>query len=233
MSRTARLSYASFPFITATFADFLLSQDPRSNKDASSDESGSEGDKTDSDSGSEQSGSDDDEFDDGFPRTPTKSSARRGRQLPTPSSSRGRRSTTSTPTKKRGRPAKSTSTAETGRAAKRRRFASSTTKASTSLSGAHNPLPPLLSASHLSSLTPFERAKALLHVSATPEALPCREDQRERIRTFLGDAILGRTGGCLYVHGVPGTGKTATVHSVVRELQGDPVRWIGLSFFLR
>jgi len=26
------------------------------------------------------------------------------------------------------------------------------------------------------------------------------------------------------VHGVPGTGKTATVHSVVRELQNDPVR---------
>lgn len=26
------------------------------------------------------------------------------------------------------------------------------------------------------------------------------------------------------IHGVPGTGKTATVHSVVRELQNDPVR---------
>ncbi|GAA5933067.1 origin recognition complex subunit 1 [Sporobolomyces koalae] len=87
----------------------------------------------------------------------------------------------------------------------------------------HNPIPPLLSASYLASLpTPIERAKALLHVSATPDSLPCREEQRDKIRQFVEDAVWSRSGGCLYVHGVPGTGKTATVHSVVRELQKDP-----------
>ncbi|GAA5894655.1 hypothetical protein JCM6882_006648 [Rhodosporidiobolus microsporus] len=191
--------------------------DPRSHhSDASSDDGeGSDGEDTAS------SGSEDDEeasdSDDGFPRTPTKrgrAAAIRVRQLPTPSSSGG---------KKRGRPSASSkaTTSTAGRAAKRRRSASNKSANSSASGGAHNPLPPLLSASHLSSLTPFERAKALLHVSATPESLPCREEQREEIRQFLGDAILGRTGGCLYVHGVPGTGKTATVHSVVRELQGD------------
>ncbi|GAA5822726.1 hypothetical protein JCM11251_004357 [Rhodosporidiobolus azoricus] len=189
--------------------------DPRRHRaNASSEEDdGSDGEQTASDSGSDDDEEEAGDSDDGFPRTPTKRgrSGRTARQLPTPSSSG----------KKRGRPAK-TATKPVGRAAKRRRFASNKkTISSSPAAGQHNSLPPLLSASHLSSLTPFERAKALLHVSATPESLPCREDQREEIRQFLGDAILGRTGGCLYVHGVPGTGKTATVHSVVRELQGD------------
>ena len=70
-------------------------------------------------------------------------------------------------------------------------------------------------------LGPFEQAKALLHVSATPEVLPCRDTQRNLIKDLLGDAVLGQTGTCIYIHGVPGTGKTATVHSVVRELQQD------------
>ncbi|GAA5966817.1 hypothetical protein JCM21900_006099 [Sporobolomyces salmonicolor] len=165
----------------------------------------------------EVSGSEDSD-DEHVPRTPTKS-RKRNQQLPTPSSSRtGRkaRSSTSSPTK-RTRPSVTTTTV---RAAKRRRFTAKSAEASAS---AHNPLPPLLSAAYLASLpSALERAKALLHVSATPESLPCREEQRERIRQFVGDAVLGRTGGCLYVHGVPGTGKTATVHSVVRELQNDP-----------
>ncbi|ORY37703.1 P-loop containing nucleoside triphosphate hydrolase protein, partial [Leucosporidium creatinivorum] len=69
---------------------------------------------------------------------------------------------------------------------------------------------------------PFSQAQALLHVSATPEFLPCREKQREEISGILGDGIISGSGTCLYIHGVPGTGKTATVHSVVRELQKDP-----------
>ncbi|GAA5848114.1 hypothetical protein JCM8547_004414 [Rhodosporidiobolus lusitaniae] len=191
--------------------------DPRSNASDASSDSGSEGDRADSDSSAEDD-DEDLESDNDFPRTPTKR-GRRTSHLPTPSSSsrRGRPSASTTSPSKRPAAPKAT-----GRAAKRRKFASSKSSLTASSSSSHNPLPPLLSSTHLASLTPFERAKALLHVSATPEALPCREEQRERIYNFLGDAILGRTGGCLYVHGVPGTGKTATVHSVVRELQNDP-----------
>ncbi|KAG0665810.1 Origin recognition complex, subunit 1 [Rhodotorula mucilaginosa] len=158
--------------------------------------------------------SDDDEEDDSLV-TPTKK--HRSQQLLTPSSSG---------TRKRGRSSIQTSPTEKVPPVKRRKVQQRKKKKNASApaigsGSSHNPLPPLLQAAHLESLTPFERAKALLHVSATPEALPCREEQREQIRSFLEDSILGRSGGCLYIHGVPGTGKTATVHSVVRELQND------------
>lgn len=173
---------------------------------------------------SQAGGSSDEDFDsdneeDNSPVTPTKK--QRPQQLLTPSSSGNR---------KRGRSTIQTSLTDKARPVKRRKVQQrkNNKNASTLATGgggsSHNPLPPLLQAAHLESLTPFERAKALLHVSATPEALPCREEQREQIRCFLEDSILGRSGGCLYIHGVPGTGKTATVHSVVRELQNDEVR---------
>ncbi|BGO89446.1 hypothetical protein NBRC10512_006633 [Rhodotorula toruloides] len=179
-------------------------EDAFKDRDSSSSdsESGTAGDESEDGSASE---------DESASRTPTKRKPLRERQASAASSSRK----TAATRLKRTRPATS---AATGRAAKRRKFASS---GKTSSDSAHNALPPLLQSAHLASLTPFERAKALLHVSATPESLPCREDQREQIRQFIGDAVLGRSGGCLYVHGVPGTGKTATVHSVVRELQND------------
>ncbi|GAA5904632.1 hypothetical protein JCM8208_004835 [Rhodotorula glutinis] len=193
-------------------------EDTFANSDDSS--SSSDGDSDDS-SDSDARSSDDD--DDDVLRTPTKPKARTARQLPTPASSSTSSRRASAVTKaKRARPA---APADSGRQAKRRRFAAKarTTKGSTAPTSptSANALPPLLDARELAKLSPFDRAKALLHVSATPESLPCRDEQRERIRQFLGDAILGRTGGCLYVHGVPGTGKTATVHSVVRELQKD------------
>lgn len=56
------------------------------------------------------------------------------------------------------------------------------------------------------------------------EELPCRGAEKEKIRRFLEDAIKesadGVHGGsrCLYISGVPGTGKTATVREVVRTL---------------
>lgn len=181
---------------------------PQNDRDSASSDSDSDSHGDDSDEGS---ASDDDRAS----RTSTKRKPLRERQ-PTASSTVRKAAATRA---KRSGPATS---AATGRAAKRRKFASSG-KASSGPSS-HNALPPLIQSVHLASLTPFERAKALLHVSATPESLPCREDQREQIRQFIGDAVLGRSGGCLYVHGVPGTGKTATVHSVVRELQNDEVR---------
>ncbi|BGP22671.1 origin recognition complex subunit 1 [Rhodotorula toruloides] len=191
-----------------------------SESEASSDEEDEEGAFNDRDSASSDSdtGLEGDESDDGsasdldrVSRTPTKRKPLHERQPSAASSSRKTAATRA----KRTRPATS---AATGRAAKRRKFASF---GKSSSDASHNALPPLLESARLASFTPFERAKALLHVSATPESLPCREDQREQIRQFIGDAVLGRSGGCLYIHGVPGTGKTATVHSVVRELQND------------
>lgn len=58
------------------------------------------------------------------------------------------------------------------------------------------------------------------------QKLPCRDAQKERVRVFLRQAIESGTNGidasrCLYISGVPGTGKTATVREVVRDLQSE------------
>ncbi|XP_006839833.1 PREDICTED: origin recognition complex subunit 1 [Chrysochloris asiatica] len=65
----------------------------------------------------------------------------------------------------------------------------------------------------------LEEARLRLHVSAIPESLPCREQEFQDIYNFVESKLLDHTGGCMYISGVPGTGKTATVHEVIRCLQ--------------
>ncbi|KAJ2558247.1 Origin recognition complex, subunit 1 [Coemansia sp. RSA 1933] len=65
----------------------------------------------------------------------------------------------------------------------------------------------------------YEAARQQLHVSAVPDTLPCREDEFADIYGHLYNTIEERNSMCLYISGVPGTGKTATVHEVIRSLQ--------------
>ncbi|NXI39773.1 ORC1 protein, partial [Galbula dea] len=65
----------------------------------------------------------------------------------------------------------------------------------------------------------LEEARLRLHVSAVPESLPCREEEFQDIYNFVESKLIDGTGGCMYISGVPGTGKTATVHEVIRRLQ--------------
>ncbi|XP_072130757.1 origin recognition complex subunit 1 [Mobula birostris] len=65
----------------------------------------------------------------------------------------------------------------------------------------------------------LEEARARLHVSAVPESLPCREQEFQDIYNFVESKVIDGTGGCMYISGVPGTGKTATIHEVIRCLQ--------------
>uniref|UniRef100_A0A0A0LED3 Origin recognition complex subunit 1 n=1 Tax=Cucumis sativus TaxID=3659 RepID=A0A0A0LED3_CUCSA len=69
--------------------------------------------------------------------------------------------------------------------------------------------------------TELERAKATLMLASLPKSLPCRNKEIEEITTFVESALcddqcLGR---CLYIYGVPGTGKTMSVLSVMRNLR--------------
>ncbi|GFZ49562.1 Origin recognition complex subunit 1 [Saitozyma sp. JCM 24511] len=66
---------------------------------------------------------------------------------------------------------------------------------------------------------PYERALRLLHVGATPDSLPCREEEFVDVLSRVEEGVETGGGGCLYIAGVPGTGKTATVHAVVKELK--------------
>ncbi|XP_062974400.1 origin recognition complex subunit 1 [Elgaria multicarinata webbii] len=65
----------------------------------------------------------------------------------------------------------------------------------------------------------LEKARIRLHVSAVPESLPCREKEFQDIYNFIESKLIDGTGGCMYISGVPGTGKTATVHEAIRSLQ--------------
>ncbi|XP_059110660.1 origin recognition complex subunit 1 [Peromyscus eremicus] len=65
----------------------------------------------------------------------------------------------------------------------------------------------------------LEEARLRLHVSAVPDSLPCREQEFQDVYNFVESKLLDGTGGCMYISGVPGTGKTATVHEVIRCLQ--------------
>ncbi|KAF9511046.1 hypothetical protein BS47DRAFT_1373169 [Hydnum rufescens UP504] len=54
------------------------------------------------------------------------------------------------------------------------------------------------------------RAMHVLHVGSRPEALPCREEEYTDILAKVLELLEEGAGGCLYISGVPGTGKTAT-----------------------
>ena len=66
--------------------------------------------------------------------------------------------------------------------------------------------------------TPFEYARERLHVSAVPGTLPCRDEEFAEIYSTVENAVTSNKGCCLYISGVPGTGKTATVQEVIRTL---------------
>ncbi|CAN4092009.1 unnamed protein product [Withania somnifera] len=70
-------------------------------------------------------------------------------------------------------------------------------------------------------LTDLEKAKATLLLATLPKSLPCRTKEMEEISTFIKDAICNDQclGRCLYIHGVPGTGKTMSVLAVMRRLK--------------
>ncbi|KAH9883715.1 P-loop containing nucleoside triphosphate hydrolase protein [Xylariomycetidae sp. FL2044] len=74
-----------------------------------------------------------------------------------------------------------------------------------------------LSSSHHQS-SPFQMARAQLHVASVPTSLPCRESEFSLVYSHLEAAITDGSGACIYISGTPGTGKTATVREVVSRL---------------
>ena len=72
----------------------------------------------------------------------------------------------------------------------------------------------------------LDQARARLHVSATPAGaaeggLPCREVEFHTICEFVRAQLASGMGSCLFVSGVPGTGKTATIRTVATVLQAE------------
>ncbi|RWS06921.1 origin recognition complex subunit 1-like protein [Dinothrombium tinctorium] len=67
----------------------------------------------------------------------------------------------------------------------------------------------------------FQAAVEALHSSAVPQTLPCRENEFFTIYNFVKSRLLEESGGCMYISGVPGTGKTATVYDVIKNLKSE------------
>ena len=55
--------------------------------------------------------------------------------------------------------------------------------------------------------------------SSLPSTLLCRDDQLAAVREWVGERVRGEEGGALYISGAPGTGKTACVTHLLREMK--------------
>jgi hypothetical protein len=67
----------------------------------------------------------------------------------------------------------------------------------------------------------YSEAIRKLHVSVLPSKLPCRSEERDEIYAWLKKSITNRDDGSkpIYLSGMPGTGKTATVLATINELR--------------
>ena len=73
----------------------------------------------------------------------------------------------------------------------------------------------------------YTQARQLFARGANPGRLIGRESEREKIESFIRNNVELETGGCLYVSGPPGTGKSALVEEVCTDchlFEGDVVR---------
>lgn len=67
----------------------------------------------------------------------------------------------------------------------------------------------------------FAAARQLFTQSSSPTKLSGRDAERQQLRHFVLNATESRTGGCTYVSGPPGTGKSALVREVFQEFENS------------
>lgn len=65
----------------------------------------------------------------------------------------------------------------------------------------------------------YAQARQLFTQSATRAKLIGRDSERQQLQHFLSDAANTSRGGCTYISGPPGTGKSALVHEVLQEFE--------------
>lgn len=72
--------------------------------------------------------------------------------------------------------------------------------------------------------TIYTQARQLFARGANSGRLVGRETEREKLSSFIQDGVESQKGGCLYVSGPPGTGKSAMIEEVCQELDLSSVR---------
>ena len=68
----------------------------------------------------------------------------------------------------------------------------------------------------------YTDAKALFAPSGTNGKIIGRDEERNQLRQFISNAIENGRGGCTYISGPPGTGKSALVREIFEEVQDRP-----------
>lgn len=70
----------------------------------------------------------------------------------------------------------------------------------------------------------YSQARQLFARGASSGRLVGRDLEREKLVSFLTEGVESRNGGCLYISGPPGTGKSAMVQEVCKDLDLSSVR---------
>ncbi|KAL2372699.1 cell division control protein Cdc6 [Blastomyces gilchristii SLH14081] len=83
------------------------------------------------------------------------------------------------------------------------------------------PRTPRMIASPAPVQTVYTPARQLFARSATPGRLVGRDSERQELSSFIQNAVQSRQGGCMYVSGPPGTGKSAMVDELCQDLSVD------------
>ncbi|TVY47270.1 Cell division control protein [Lachnellula occidentalis] len=71
--------------------------------------------------------------------------------------------------------------------------------------------------------TIYSQARQLFTRSSEPGRLVGREAERQELSSFVQERVAKTLGGCIYVSGPPGTGKSAMVNEVTSDLEESPV----------
>ncbi|TAQ84841.1 hypothetical protein B7494_g6834 [Chlorociboria aeruginascens] len=71
-------------------------------------------------------------------------------------------------------------------------------------------------------VTVYSKARQLFTRSGEPGRLVGREAEKQELTTFIQDCIAKSSGGCTYVSGPPGTGKSAMVNEVATSFEASP-----------
>ncbi|KAK6529128.1 AAA ATPase [Orbilia ellipsospora] len=77
-----------------------------------------------------------------------------------------------------------------------------------------------------SSKTIFTAGKNLFVRSSAPGRLIGREKEREQLTEFLKNRLEKKVGGCMYVSGPPGTGKSALLADVISEITTEGTKMV-------
>ncbi|KAL4865981.1 hypothetical protein BDV12DRAFT_140739 [Aspergillus spectabilis] len=86
------------------------------------------------------------------------------------------------------------------------------------------PRTPRQAATPTAAQTVYTKARQLFARGASSGRIVGRDTEREKLTLFIEDGMQSRKGGCMYVSGPPGTGKSALVREVLDEINLNPVR---------